>query len=186
MSVPIVRRPTGGGAIWHHHEVTYALALPESHALARPSVRLYRAVHGAITGGLVGLGIGAVRQEKFFLQEIVSAADRYYALLTSVRKMSFSKVPRSWEARSVGAGGLSSNMDPSCWLDHLMAPELAGSVRCRERSADPREWSDRLVEWITKGISLCPIPSSIPEAIREQAAGREAARYRDPAWTEIR
>ena len=28
--VPMVRRPTGGGAIWHHHEVTYALAVPKS------------------------------------------------------------------------------------------------------------------------------------------------------------
>ncbi len=42
------------------------------------------------------------------------------------------------------------------------------------------------MEWITKGISLSSIPASIPEAIREQAAGREAARYRDLAWTEIR
>src|SRR5947199_7308592 len=26
--LPYVRRPTGGGAIVHHHELTYALALP--------------------------------------------------------------------------------------------------------------------------------------------------------------
>ena len=26
-SVPLVRRLTGGGAIWHHHEVTYALVV---------------------------------------------------------------------------------------------------------------------------------------------------------------
>src|SRR5947199_97360 len=27
-ALPFVRRPTGGGAIVHHHELTYALALP--------------------------------------------------------------------------------------------------------------------------------------------------------------
>src|SRR4051812_19673639 len=27
-ALPVVRRPTGGGAIVHHHELTYALALP--------------------------------------------------------------------------------------------------------------------------------------------------------------
>ena len=27
-SLPLVRRPTGGGALVHHHEMTYALALP--------------------------------------------------------------------------------------------------------------------------------------------------------------
>lgn len=65
-AVPLVRRPTGGGAIWHHHEVTYALVVPESHSFSRPSTQLYRAVHTAISDGLVGLGIGAVRQGEVF------------------------------------------------------------------------------------------------------------------------
>src|ERR1700678_3435608 len=30
-SVPLVRRLTGGGAIWHHHELTYALIIPAIH-----------------------------------------------------------------------------------------------------------------------------------------------------------
>src|SRR5947209_20176933 len=29
-SVPIVRRPTGGGALWHDREVTYAVVIPRS------------------------------------------------------------------------------------------------------------------------------------------------------------
>jgi lipoate-protein ligase A len=35
-ALPYVRRPTGGGALVHHHELTYALALPErAYRLAR-------------------------------------------------------------------------------------------------------------------------------------------------------
>ena len=45
--VPIVRRPTGGGAIWHHHELTYAIAVPP-HVAARPSE--HRAVSGRASG----------------------------------------------------------------------------------------------------------------------------------------
>ena len=44
-NVPLVRRLTGGGAIWHHHELTYALVVPGEHPLARPSTELYHAVH---------------------------------------------------------------------------------------------------------------------------------------------
>ena len=41
-SVPMVRRLTGGGAIWHHHELTYALVVPADHPLVRPSTGLYQ------------------------------------------------------------------------------------------------------------------------------------------------
>ena len=55
-SVPLVRRLTGGGAIWHHHEVTYALVVAADHPLARPSTGLYRTVHAAIADALVEVG----------------------------------------------------------------------------------------------------------------------------------
>ena len=43
-SVPIVRRPTGGGALWHDREVTYAVVVPSAHPASRPSRSLYRNV----------------------------------------------------------------------------------------------------------------------------------------------
>jgi lipoyl(octanoyl) transferase len=57
--VPLVRRPTGGGAIWHDRELTYALVVPRDHPLARRPVDLYRVVHQAILEVLRGLGAGA-------------------------------------------------------------------------------------------------------------------------------
>ncbi len=56
-SVPLVRRLTGGGAIWHHHELTYALILPAGHPRTRPNTALYRAVHAAIAETLAELGV---------------------------------------------------------------------------------------------------------------------------------
>jgi lipoate-protein ligase A len=61
-NVPIVRRPTGGGALWHEHEVTYAVVVPDRHPLARPSRALYRAIHQAIACQLQALGIPARRR----------------------------------------------------------------------------------------------------------------------------
>jgi len=47
LSCAIVRRQTGGGAILHDRELTYSLALPAGHPLARRPDELYSAVHGA-------------------------------------------------------------------------------------------------------------------------------------------
>src|SRR5437763_88033 len=61
-AVPMVRRLTGGGAISHHHEVTYALVVPAAHPQARPSPVLYRAVHAAIVEVLTDQGVYADRR----------------------------------------------------------------------------------------------------------------------------
>ena len=58
-SSPMVRRPTGGGALWHDREVTYAVVIPGTHPASRPSRSLYRAIHQAIAARLRSLGIPA-------------------------------------------------------------------------------------------------------------------------------
>jgi lipoate-protein ligase A len=51
-----VRRPTGGAALIHHHEVTYALALPS----VRPGSSSWLArMHGVIGEALASLGVPA-------------------------------------------------------------------------------------------------------------------------------
>jgi lipoate-protein ligase A len=58
--IDVVRRITGGGAVFHHHEVTYSIVLPLSHPLARPNILdSYRLLLGGIIEGLSILGIEA-------------------------------------------------------------------------------------------------------------------------------
>src|SRR5262245_691955 len=52
--LPVVRRLTGGGAIIHHHELTYSCTLPARHPLARNVRDLYAAVHEAVIRVLSG------------------------------------------------------------------------------------------------------------------------------------
>jgi lipoyl(octanoyl) transferase len=52
----VVRRQTGGGAILHDRELTYSLALPGDHALARNAADLYANVHRAFIGALSAAG----------------------------------------------------------------------------------------------------------------------------------
>lgn len=49
---PVVRRASGGGAILHDRELTYALALPGAHPLAARAEPLYRAVHQSLIAAL--------------------------------------------------------------------------------------------------------------------------------------
>lgn len=61
-ALPVVRRLTGGGAILHDLELTYSIALRNSHPLLThgPS-RLYELAHDAVIETLASLGIPAVR-----------------------------------------------------------------------------------------------------------------------------
>jgi len=55
----VVRRLSGGGAILHHREWTYGLALPLDHPLAWDRLGLYRAIHQTLVDWLISLGFSA-------------------------------------------------------------------------------------------------------------------------------
>lgn len=57
--LPVVRRLSGGGAILHHHEWTYALTLPIRHPLAQDRLRLYQTVHRTLLEWMATLGFSA-------------------------------------------------------------------------------------------------------------------------------
>jgi len=57
LELPCVRRPTGGRAVWHARELTYAYAAPERVGGLR---EVYRAVHGMLVEGLRALGVNAL------------------------------------------------------------------------------------------------------------------------------
>jgi lipoate-protein ligase A len=68
--VDIVRRITGGGAVFHQAEITYSVIIPETHALAPGSIM---ASYGLICGGVIaGLGILGVDASFAPINDIVS------------------------------------------------------------------------------------------------------------------
>src|SRR5262249_6707476 len=62
-ALPFVRRPTGGDALVHHHELTYAVALPAGlpwQDPQEPVTAWLRRIHAIIAATLAGLGIRSV------------------------------------------------------------------------------------------------------------------------------
>ena len=55
-TLPAVRRLSGGGAILHHHELTYSCVLPATHPLTHDPYQIYLALHNAVIGVLRPLG----------------------------------------------------------------------------------------------------------------------------------
>ena len=56
--IAVVRRPTGGQAVWHDHEVTYAVAAPIAHFGSLRNA--YCQIHTRIAAALRSLGVDAV------------------------------------------------------------------------------------------------------------------------------
>ncbi len=57
LGIDVVRRPTGGRAVWHEHEVTYAVAAPV--AMFGTLRQSYRAIHARLAAALRTLGAEA-------------------------------------------------------------------------------------------------------------------------------
>jgi lipoate-protein ligase A len=65
----VVRRATGGGAIVHHHDLTYSLAVPQLSSSVGAATAIYGVVHQAIVEWLCELGLAARQwQETYNLQ----------------------------------------------------------------------------------------------------------------------
>lgn len=58
-ALPLVRRPSGGGAIVHGSDLTYAAAIPRSHPWGRAPQHFYDVIHGGLVSALRRRGVPA-------------------------------------------------------------------------------------------------------------------------------
>jgi lipoate-protein ligase A len=184
-AVPLVRRLTGGGAIWHHHEMTYAVILPADHPLARPRTALYRAVHTAIAAILADLGVRAVRRGPAVIAEPVEQK-RSFLCFTD-------RNPEDIVCDGIKVVGSAQRRRAGAILQHgsvLLAqssfvPELLGVCDVAGVLLDSEDWSSRLVRRIPGALGLEALAGAVPEGLRAQAAELEGTRYRNPVWARL-
>jgi lipoate-protein ligase A len=184
--IPLVRRQTGGGAICHHHELTYALVLPAGHPLACQSTPLYEAVHAVIAHALCALGVparrrgpGADRQDREQKRSLLCFTDASADDIVTVG----TKIVGSAQRRRRGAVLQHGSI---LWARSCWAPELIGVCDVADVSVQPSDWSSRVLSAISKALNLIPQPSRLSERVRARAREMEHVRYRNPVWTGMR
>ncbi len=182
--VAVVRRLTGGGAILHHHEITYAIVLPTSHHQSGRGGQFYRAVHAVIAEtlrerlapverrGETSSGLHASRPFLCF-------ADRDPEDLVMGNHKVVGSAQRR-RARAVLQHG-------SVLLEQSnLAPELPGLAEVSGTKTAAIDWADLLRERILRALELSPRHDVLSEEETRHIHALANDVYRNTSWTNRR
>lgn len=162
--VPWVRRSTGGGAIWHEEEITYALALPADILGKQTPASWHDALHLIMVAALRHAGIAAtfyqgIRPKRFELDYLCFTVPQPGDVLVSGTKI-------IGGAQRIKHGAL---------LQH-------GSIRQPYGQILAQSWLPFLVEQM--GWQLQWVDWTVPDRAAIQALAEK--KYRQVGWNEKR
>jgi len=191
----VVRRLSGGGALWHDRELTYSLCLPARHPLCRDPKALYEAVHraliqtlarwdvpAALCGDLVSAGADADGPAEPFLCFARRTETDVVAALPSAAAV-WAKIAGSAQRRRRGAilqhGAVLLGASSA-------APELPGLEEFVGLAVDPAAiiapWAEKLAASLQLGLH----PQSLDAHLAETAQRLQREKYADRSWTRRR
>jgi len=183
--IDTVRRPTGGRAVWHARELTYAVAAPVEAFGSLP--RSYAQIHQAIATALQDLGVAAQLAPAVTTPSLTAGAC-FSSPVGGEVTVDGSKLVGSAQLRQGGAflqhGSLLLAGDQSRASQLLREPTTVGQVTTLERLLGRTVAFGELAERIAGAL----VPA-VGEWRREPPAGLAARvavhrpRFEDPAWT---
>lgn len=175
-ALPYVRRPSGGHALVHHHELTYALALPErSPDAARAWLgRMHGAVHSALrslgAGKWVTSSAGEGIRERFLCFERFAESD----LICAGFKLAGSAQRRQRHALLQHGAVLLARSE--------YAPSLPGLLEATGLRRTPEEVARAVADVFPRDTGFELREGDWTGAERATAEELAAARYSQPAW----
>jgi lipoate-protein ligase A len=199
--LPLVRRPSGGGAIVHGSDLTYAAAVPKSHPWGATPQVFYDALHGAMVELLADHGIRAwphpaageppagyeprngAAEQLFFCFDRRATGDLVMAGLTAG---GCSKIMGSAQRRLSGVvlqhGSLllRGNTTVSGQARHPGVSDLVDRSRLPDEAGLSRAWGRRIADRLRGTIQEEDAPFVVG---REAEVAAVAERFRDPRWT---
>jgi len=185
--VPVVRRPTGGRSVWHHREITYAVALPA--ALAWGARETYQRINGALVEALRHLGVEARQAEEGSRVGPLDGGDCFSRPAPGEVVVGGRKLVGSAQARLGNAllqhgsvllaGGQRRPWEPD------PSPGVPGEVTLEEvlgYAPEEEVVMEALLGGFRAGLGGCWPPRG-QVAVGGEPPPRLLERYRDPAWT---
>ena len=178
--VACVRRATGGGAILHHHELTYSISMPIKSTDTQGRLRLYRQMHDVFIRALSSWGIRLDRHA-----DVDGRLGEANALLCFQRRTDDDLVLGGYKVL-----GSAQRRTRNCVLQHgsllinasRYAPQLPGIVDLTSKSISAEEIARHLVETTASltGISWDSVPAESVDRSTVDAIVRH--RFGNPDW----
>lgn len=179
-----VRRATGGGAILHHHELTYCLVMPMPASSTHDRQKLYRQTHAAIANTLAKFAVRATPyridgrtggDESSFLcfqrrteEDLVVGG---YKVLGSAQRRARHAVLQH--------GSLLLEASP-------LAPQLPGVFDLTSKRLDPIEMVDPIAKHLGESLGFHWVSGQFTDEERQRSEYIESEKFGSTAWTHRR
>ncbi len=177
-----VRRPSGGAALVHHHEVTYALALPSGPPWQKHGESWLRRMHAILTDALAVLGVSACSRgddEENKLGEVLCFLHHTPGDLL----IDEAKVVGSAQRRQRGAllqhGGILRAASP-------FTPLLPGILELTGLTISPESLRAAVTEQFAQRTGWHLPPDDWSPAERRRIESLIAGKYTQPSWNQKR
>lgn len=178
--LPWLRRPSGGAALVHHHELTYALAIPAGPTWQPRGLSWLIRMHQVIQGTLAGLGVHARLCEVEVKQGPVLC---FLHHTPGDLLLGSNKITGSAQRKQRGALLQHGSI---LLAQSNFAPVLAGIAELTGRSLSPDQLRSALLDSFVKETGWHLEPAEWSSSERTHAAEQEVRRYRSRAWNEKR
>jgi lipoate-protein ligase A len=178
----LVRRPTGGGAIAHFGEITFAItAALDQPPYDGPIMRSYERIHGALAAGLARLGVSAEPRARRALASDASGNGFYcfyksapVDLVASGRKL-IGSAQRRHRGRVLHHGSLPL-------LENPVTPEAGSLGALAGRSIGFDEARAALIAGLETALEVQFEPGELSPAERDLACDLAAQKYSSDAF----